>query len=528
MDTLIENIAKWVFELRFDDLPQHLIEKAQLQILNIIAAVISGTHCDPLKPMGSLDLPDGESTVLPTGRKTNAEYAVFVNALYSMSFDFDDYLFMGHTGHSSVLVPLALSEEKGLAMNDVILSQVIANEVEGRLGASVLLGPHNGQMWSYIHTVGAAAAASKLLGQSKEQIASAISLSLYQPNYPLPPGFMLSDSKLLTASIPILSGMLCAKLAQNGMKGNVGLLEAEHGFLSRFAYLPLPHMISGFGRWWVTDTIAFKPYPGCAYIDTAVDCIYKIMGEYRQKTGKPITPEGIKHVGVFANVLTVGMNAMSQLYDQTYDNGTLHPVNINFSIPKSLAIALIHGSLQAGHLSSEMLLAYEREIKSLSQRIELFHEWRYTLKMQSAFYESIGGKFILNNSGILKLIKAFRRIKKDTPSLSLKSAGLLKAWFALSDHEKKAIKNGIRRKGNHVKMDEFVFSFGARVKLVTKDGQIYEAESIIPRGASSKDRKVVVMDKLASALGSDQKAKSLSDLLNPEISVKEFVKHIAV
>ncbi len=522
MSTLIDSIAAWSCGLAYGDIPDRIKEKARLQVLNIIAAVLSGRHCDSLGHAGTMDLPDGGATVLPSGRKTNAENAAFVNALYSMSFDFDDYLFMGHTGHSSVLVPLALAEETGRSMQELLLAQVVANEVEGRLGASVLLGHHNGQMWSYIHAAGAAAAASKLLGLSKEQTASAIALSLYQPNYPLAPGFMLSDSKLLTASLPILSGMMCAKLARTGMRGNTGLLEAENGFLSRFAYLPLPHVLSGFGEWWVTDTIAFKPYPGCAYIDTAVDSTLGIMDEYEQKTGRPIEPSDIRHIDVFASMLTMGMNALSEMYD----NGTLHPVNINFSLPKSVAIALINHSLRAEHLSAAKLTGDESGIRSLSQKIRLHHDWRYTLKTQASFYEAIGGKFILKHAGAFQLIKAFRSMRRDLPSMPLNLGGLLKAWRALPDHEKRDIKDGIRKKNDYVKMDKFTFSFGARVRVEMNDGSVYEAESIVPRGASAPDRKDVVMNKLVYALGSEQRGKALYELLTPGTPVREFVKAI--
>ncbi|MCL4557600.1 MAG: MmgE/PrpD family protein [Deltaproteobacteria bacterium] len=523
MSTIIDNIAQWVAGLTYDDIPVHLIERARLQILNIIAAVVSGRHCDALKSAVPVNLPDGGSTVIPGGRKTAVEYAVFINALHSMSFDFDDYMFMGHTGHSSVLVPLAASEEAGLTLKELLLSQIIANEVEGRLGASVLFGPHNGQMWSYIHTVGAAVAVSKLYGLSREQVASAIALSLYQPNYPLSPGFMLSDSKLLTASIPLLSGIICAKLAKRGMKGNTDLLEAENGFLSRFSYLPLPHLLSGLGEWWVTDTLAFKPYPGCAYIDTAVDGIYDIMDQYRQKTGARITPSDIRRVDVFANILTMGMNALSEMYD----DGTLHPVNINFSIPRSLAVAMVNGSLQARHLSSEALSGQRDAINAVAEKVTLHHDWLYTFGTLEASYDALGGRFMLGDTGAYRLIKAFRRIRKDMPRVPLNIQALPKAWLSLPGKTKKIIRSGLRRKDRHVRMDRFVFSFGARIRLETNDGQVYEAESVVPRGASRTGQKDVVLDKLASALDSVQKSRDLFEMTDPQTPVSTFVAHVA-
>lgn len=520
--SVIDNITQWACGLKYDDIPARVIEKAKLQILNTIAAVLSGKYAGGLEKADFFNLPDGPATIIASGKKTRSEYAAFINALYSMSFDFDDYLFMGHTAHSSVLVSLAIAEEKGFTLKDVIVAQVIANEVEGRLGASVLLGYHNGQMWSYIHLAGSAIAAAKLLGLSTEQTASAIALALYQPNYPLVPGFMISDSKLLTASLPILSGMICAKLAQIGFHGNTDILETENGFLSRFAYLPLPHMLSGLGEWWVTDTIAFKPYPGCAYIDTAVDSTYKIMNEYMNKMGKPLKPSHIKQVDVFANILTMGMNALSE----RYDDGTLHSVNINFSIPRSIALTLIHNNLSAEYLSPTMILQYADEIKSLSKRIRLYHDWKYTLKMIATFYRFVGSGFLLKDTTTFELIKAFHSIRKDQPRFSLNVMGLLKAWQNLSDEEKMLIKDGIRKKSDTMRINEFTFSFGAKVIVETRDGITYEAESIVPGGASSADQKVVVINKLAHAIGDPQKAKILDELLIPTMSVKEFVKAI--
>ncbi|MGC8579720.1 MAG: MmgE/PrpD family protein [bacterium] len=519
---MIEEIAHWVFKLSYNDLPSRIVEKAKLQILNIISAVLSGRFYEPLKNTKGLNLPDGNATVIPLMKKTSPEYAAFLNALYSMSFDFDDYLFMGHTGHSSVLVPVAIAEVHNLTINDIILAQVAANEVEGRLGASVLFGPHNGQMWSYIHSIGSAISASKLLGLSEKQIASAIALSFYQPNYPLAPGFMISDSKLITASLPILSGMLCTELAKIGMKGNTNILETRHGFLSKFSYLPLAHIISGFGEWWVTDTIAFKPYPGCAYIDTAIDSTYKILAQFKQKTGRHIEPDDVNRIDVFANILTMGMNALSEMYD----DGSLNTVNINFSIPKSIAITLINHALYPEHLSCNVLSQHREKILSLTEKIRLYHDWYFTLKMQSSFFESIAGGSLLPGISTTKLINAFLKIRKDLQSAGLNMPGLLKAWVSLTEQEKRVIKNGLKRKGNYINMDRFTFSFGARVRLETTDKQLYEADSIIPSGASQFDQKDLVFNKLVHALGSEQHAQTLVTMLNDNVSVRNFIDHI--
>src|SRR6185436_7415592 len=96
---------------------------------------------------GSL-IPPGERVRLHTacsakGERVPLHTACYVNAAASIAFDYDDYLFAGHTGHSAVLGALAFGEAAGAAGADVITAQVVANEVGGRLGAALLLGPHN-------------------------------------------------------------------------------------------------------------------------------------------------------------------------------------------------------------------------------------------------------------------------------------------------------------------------------------------------------------------------------------------------
>ena len=90
------------------------------------------------------------------GRTVAVEDAVYAATALSVALDFDDYVSFGHTGHSSVLVPALLAAETGSSGADQLVAQVVANEVEARLGGACLIGPLNGQLWSFIHAAGSA------------------------------------------------------------------------------------------------------------------------------------------------------------------------------------------------------------------------------------------------------------------------------------------------------------------------------------------------------------------------------------
>jgi hypothetical protein len=75
-------------------------------------------------------------------------------------------------------------------------------------------------------------------------------------------------------------------------------------------------------------------------------------------------------------------------------------------------------------------------------------------------------------------------------------------------------------------METFVFSFGARVRIETNGRQAYEAESVVPKGASPSDQKEVVLDKLSHTPGIGRKAGDLYDLLGEQTPVREFVRQL--
>ncbi|MFA6034782.1 MAG: MmgE/PrpD family protein, partial [Myxococcota bacterium] len=177
MPTHIEKLAAFVANLRYESIPERTRRAALMQLLDMVAAVHASAHSRSV--MQVLDAaagfaatpPDRGSTVLASGGRCGPAEAAMLNAICSMAFDYDDIVWMGHTCHSAVFASLAVAEHERVAWRELVTAIVAANEVGGRLGASCFFGPLNGQMWTFIHLAGAAAAASKLLGLDAEKTA---------------------------------------------------------------------------------------------------------------------------------------------------------------------------------------------------------------------------------------------------------------------------------------------------------------------------------------------------------------------
>jgi 2-methylcitrate dehydratase MmgE/PrpD-like protein len=132
---------------------------------------------------------------------------------------------------------------------------------------------------SSIHCAGAAVAAARLRRLDAERTAHAIAIALYRPPFGLWPGFMGPDTKLLTAAEPVAQGIRAAMLAASGFTGPLDVIESRRGFLTHFSYAPRPSMLDRLAEVWLTDTLAYKQHPGCAYLQAAVEGLLRLQDE---------------------------------------------------------------------------------------------------------------------------------------------------------------------------------------------------------------------------------------------------------
>jgi 2-methylcitrate dehydratase PrpD len=288
-----------------------------------------------------------------------------------VSFDFDDYVFAGHTGHSAVCAALAYGELEASSGRDVLAAITVGNEVGGRLGASLLFGPHNGQMWSYIHVLEAACVASRFLRLDATRTAHAIGVAFTQPPFPLMPAFMGPDSKLLIPASTTVDGCRAAELAARGWTGHRSILEDRQGFLQRFNETNLGWILSGFGDAWLSDTLTYKVVPGCAYIDTAVDAFTEIARAFEADNGRPPGVDDVAAVDVRCGLFTSGMETFSGMYRSSE---RLEPISINFSVALSIGLMLVAGSLEPRHLSHKYLDANRQAIEAAAAKVAVTHD----------------------------------------------------------------------------------------------------------------------------------------------------------
>jgi 2-methylcitrate dehydratase PrpD len=460
-----EQAAEWAAALRPGDVPERAAERARLQTASILAAGEAGKEA--ARPFAAN---------APEGRLGQ----VFAHAAASIAHDWDDYLYMGHTGHSSVWTARAFAPGDP---DRAFAAQVAGNEVAGRLGAALFLGPHNGQFWSSIHCASAAVAAGVALGLERRQLAHALAISLYQPPYGLWPGFMGPDTKLLTAAQPAVDGARAALLAADGVTGPLGVVEDPRGLLAHLSFAPRPRMLGELGNVWLTDTLAFKRFPGCAYLQAAVDAIVSAR----------VAAEEIERVRVSAGYLTVGMEKLGE-------QAGLTPVGVTFSTARSIAVAALEGRLTHEELAPERLAARAGEIRALAERVEMSHDWELTLRGVRGVIDAGASVGDVPARSWSRVLRRMRELRMDEAALTLADLRELVGRRELRREVGKALRHGHREGIARLDTGRLKMRFPCRLHVELRSGRTLELDGD-EAGASGRplaDQRAVVAEKCAA------------------------------
>ena len=508
--TRVAEIAEWAAGLGVGDIPNDVLARGRDQRRSVLASMAASTRDGAARRVLTAVegwAHDGPVALLGTERRVSVDDALYGGAALSMALDFDDYVCFGHTGHSGVLVPLVLAAETGASATEQLVAQTVANEVEARLGGACLVGPLNGQLWSFIHVAGAALAAGRLLGLDSSRMAHALAIALYQAPRATVPGFMAPDSKLLTAAEPTVAGLRAARLAAAGVTGPLDTLEHPEGFLAAFADAPLPGMLGGLGEGWATRTLCVKPYPGCAYLDTTVDALLEL--------GPPSAVD-VDQIVVEASLLTYEMDRMSRPYASVSGTAVPTPVTINFSVPWNVAVTLVAGELSPRQVSDDWLAANADQLRSVASRVRLDHDWALTRQAAEAFASLIPFGRVAGESGLRRLGTSVRR-RRGGGAGDLR--GLQRMFWPPPDL---TTMRSRRPFWDPSSIDAFAMTFPARVRVVATDGSERVVECARPRGGAGhtvEGREPVSRAKLAAYgpwLWGDEGTESLAKAIDAD------------
>src|SRR6476661_4743642 len=177
--SVISVIADFVVDSRPPDSAR---QRAAAAVCDTVGVILAGAVEPAAQIARAIIGGEGVCHVLGTSRRAGAADAAFVNAVAAHALDFDDMCFVSMAHPSCALVPAALaSAEMSTASGQVLVDGYVAGfEIECRLGTVMNPRHYHSRGWhctSSIGTVGAAAAAARLLGLDPGAAGHALSIA---------------------------------------------------------------------------------------------------------------------------------------------------------------------------------------------------------------------------------------------------------------------------------------------------------------------------------------------------------------
>lgn len=305
-EPLLAAIAGFAAGFRWRDLPAVVQEEARLNVLDSIGCMASGARLpetarlvEAERGMGAT----GPATVLGAAGGFSPEAACRINAYMGDVFELND-LIGGHASIGTVTPAIALAEQLG-SSGEQLLEAVVA-------GVEVVCRVHGG---FYQHqkpfteaglaqvgipnTIGAAAAASRLLGFDAQRTAHAMAIGGALAGW-CPAEVIFGEGSevkpLLFGAWPGAVGLLAARYAQAGMTGNLNLLESGMGYYATVARAIAWDVATDFANWRLAQPRR-KLHACCGYMHSAIDSVAALRRE-----GVPLAEAARIRVGIPAYI----------------------------------------------------------------------------------------------------------------------------------------------------------------------------------------------------------------------------------
>jgi 2-methylcitrate dehydratase PrpD len=333
-------LAEFVARLRYEDLPQAVVDQACRIMLDTVGCAISAWTEDPAKARIALDIArlygsdSGASVIGVAGVRSQPAFAALANGILANAADNDDThkRALLHTG--SVVVPpaLALAQTGRLSGRDLILALVAGYEVAVRVGMAVM--PTHYRYWHSTATngtFGAAACAAKVLKLDADGVQRALGLAGTQAAG-LNTFFESGDmTKSIHPGKAAFNGILSAQLAQLGATSPPAILEHPKGYLNAYSTEPKPDkLVEGLGTAWEILQNGFKYFPSILASHSPIQATLAIV------TKHAIDPAEI------ARITNETYNTVKTHFSNK-DVSTVMAARV--SVPYCIAIAAIDGQL---------------------------------------------------------------------------------------------------------------------------------------------------------------------------------------
>jgi 2-methylcitrate dehydratase PrpD len=316
--SLSRQLAQWVADLRYADLPPEVVDRAKGVTLHGLASALV-SHGMPAADQ-ALQLMQAEegggagaATVLGYGTRLTKAGAAFVNAeLILAGGKWDTFRMLTHPGSAILPAALVAAEVERATGEEYLVAIAAGYEVMERLAAEFIptvmaRGFHAGPVFGIF---GAAIAAAKVARLSADQIHGAIAqcVNLAAGNLE----GARSGGRSLREGAAVRNALLAVAMAKHGTPGGETVLEGEAGFYHAYAGTNLGKLTysfsgrtstrleaitEGLGQNWLFLETLYRIYSTAGYNIAHVDVTASLCAEH------DIQPANIDRIEAVVNWL---------------------------------------------------------------------------------------------------------------------------------------------------------------------------------------------------------------------------------
>jgi 2-methylcitrate dehydratase PrpD len=338
-----EHLAHRIAALDAARLPDAVRRKCEDLLVDVVGLCVTARNEGYVKSALAGCDDDGPCTAIGHARTQSSAGAAFVNGTAAHGEDFDDTFEGGPVHAGAVIVPavLAACERHNPDGRAALLGIAVGVETLCRLSLVTPKMVHKAGFHptAVLGAMGAAAGVGAALGLGAKQIVDALGVA----------GSMASGiieylaegtwTKRMHAGWAAQSGLRAALLARAGFSGPRTVFEGVHGLFHGFAHTTkgdYDALIGDFGTRWVTETLAFKPYPCGTMTHPYIDCARRL--------GARVKADAVKEM-----VCEVGEGTVHRLWEPLAAKH--RPPNGyagKFSTPYCIAAGFVRGNVGLG------------------------------------------------------------------------------------------------------------------------------------------------------------------------------------
>ena len=363
-------IADFVSQLRYEQIPESVRERAKLLILDSLGCAIYGAKLEWCRILqqtfGDLDA-SRTTSIWGTVQTLSSTNAALINGTQVQGFELDDVHRDGVLHCGAVVLPalIAVAESHApMSGRDFLTAAIAGYEIGPRVGRC-MGQEHIGQGWHSGATLGvfsAAAGAARGLKLDPEQTVHALGIAGTQAA-----GLMAAQYgamvKRMHAGRSSQSGLYGALLAKAGFTGIRDVFEAPYGgFCTTFSRstdrFNLDALSAGLGSEWEAMRVALKFYSCVGSNHTTLDAI----GDIRKR--RPFT------LSELGRIVVHGSRVTADHVGWPYKPEGLTSAQLN--LPYCVATLLLEGDVFVDQFTEEAVA--DRGRMELSRKVEVVED----------------------------------------------------------------------------------------------------------------------------------------------------------